>query len=387
MLKLLSLTLISFLSAAQSPTTAPEGGALLPTNPNVWSTIATDGAPAARGEPAFAWTGSRLLVWGGRGAGGYLSDGAIYDPGVNAWSVMTTSNAPSARAYTFSAWTGGHFVVWGGAAGGGSTLSRTFNDGAVYDPQTNTWTAMPSNAAPSARMTDFNTAIWTGSRVIIWGGYDPTKNAYDSGGSLYDPLANSWTTMSLIGAPAGRTGHIAAWTGSKMIVWGGVYFSNGVANYRGDGAIYDPVGNSWTPMNATGAPGARYGASSVWTGSRLIVWGGYNGGDFNDGYAYDPATDTWSPISTVNAPSGRNMAATAWTGSRMIVWSGYQGNSAGSRADGAQYDPVANVWIPLSTSSAPAGAGQAATVWTGDMMLTWSGFNGSGYVSGGGVYR
>ena len=48
----------------------------------------------------------------------------------------------------------------------------------------------------------------------------------------------SWTPTSLVNAPTGRTEHIAIWTGSKMIVWGGYITSN-------TGGIFDPNSNTW----------------------------------------------------------------------------------------------------------------------------------------------
>ena len=40
------------------------------------------------------------------------------------------------------------------------------------------------------------------------------------------------------------------------------------------------------------APSARVYHTAVWTGSEMIVWGGYNypAGDLNDGDRYNPAT-------------------------------------------------------------------------------------------------
>jgi hypothetical protein len=57
--------------------------------------------------------------------------------------------------------------------------------------------------------------------MIVWGGFG-IAGATDTGGS-YDPLrdADSWTLTSLEGAPAPRGEHTAVWTGRKMIVWGG----------------------------------------------------------------------------------------------------------------------------------------------------------------------
>ena len=109
-----------------------------------------------------------------------------------------------------------------------------------------------------------------------------------------------------------------------MIVWGG--YDN--EYYLNTGAAYDPTTDTWTPTSTVNAPSGRNDHTAVWTGSRMIVWGGYRGGGggyLNTGAAYDPTTDTWTPTSTVNAPSGRDLHTAVWAGSRMIVWGGYDG--------------------------------------------------------------
>ena len=66
----------------------------------------------------------------------------------------------------------------------------------------------------------------------------------------------------------------------------------------------------------------RYGHTAVWTGSEMIVWGGVTPAqqpfERQDGARYDPATDTWSPLSLVNAPSPRYYHTAVWTGAEMI---------------------------------------------------------------------
>ncbi len=62
----------------------------------------------------------------------------------------------------------------------------------------------------------------------------------------------------------------------------------------------------WTPTTLTGAPAGRYYHTAVWTGSEMVVWGGYAGfgfSYFNTGGRYNPSTDSWTPTSTTNAPT------------------------------------------------------------------------------------
>ena len=61
--------------------------------------------------------------------------------------------------------------------------------------------------------------MWTGSEMIVWGGYN--GSGYLNDGGRYNPAANSWTAVTTTGAPAARAYHTAVWTGSEMIVWGG----------------------------------------------------------------------------------------------------------------------------------------------------------------------
>ena len=80
-----------------------------------------------------------------------------------------------------------------------------------------TWTATSTIGAPVARV--FHTAVWTGSEMIVWGGVD--FSGYLNTGSRYNPTTDSWTATSTASAPAGREIHTAVWTGSEMIIWGG----------------------------------------------------------------------------------------------------------------------------------------------------------------------
>src|SRR6185503_5110428 len=102
-----------------------------------------------------------------------------------------------------------------------------------------------------------------------------------------DQASNTWTEVTSVGAPSTRYLHTAVWTGSEMIVWGGIESSS-----LNTGGRYNPANETWTPISTTGAPSARYYHTAVWTGSEMIVWGGNDGSYLNDGGRYNPATDT-----------------------------------------------------------------------------------------------
>ena len=58
--------------------------------------------------------------------------------------------------------------------------------------------------------------LWTGSEMVIWGGFP-----YTNTGGRYNPDTDSWTATSTTNAPEARLNHTALWTGNEMIVWGG----------------------------------------------------------------------------------------------------------------------------------------------------------------------
>src|SRR5215472_11645615 len=81
--------------------------------------------------------------------------------------------------------------------------------------------------------------------------------------------------------------------------------------------------DTWTPTSLTNAPSARNSHTAVWTGSEMIVWGGWNGPGLNTGGRYDPTTDSWTATSIANAPTARLAHTAVWTGSEVIVWGGF----------------------------------------------------------------
>src|ERR1043165_7537547 len=101
----------------------------------------------------------------------------------------------------------------------------------------NTWRATP--ISPAAR--EYFTAVWTGTEMIVWGGLNVTGEL--NTGGRYSPSTDSWTATSTANAPTRRWGHSAVWTGTEMIVWGGTLTAGGAFN---TGGRYNPSTDSWT---------------------------------------------------------------------------------------------------------------------------------------------
>jgi N-acetylneuraminic acid mutarotase len=346
---------------------------------NSWTATSTTNAPDPRLNHTAVWTGTAMIIWGGDNGGSSLKTGAKYFPGTNTWVATTMTNASEARSFHTAVWTGQEMIVWGGFGGG-----NYLDTGGRYNPGTNSWTATGTANAPTGR--SGHTAVWSGSEMIVWGGQDP---GYTNTGGRYNPASNSWTPTGK--TPTPRRYHVAVWTGSEMIIWGGIVpFNIDPAFYTNTGGKYDPSTDSWMASSKINAPTGRYFHTAVWSGTEMIVWGGYSydGVDhyWNTGGRYSPSTDSWLPTSTANVPDGRDGHTAVWTGIEMIVWGGYFYNNDVLNT-GGKYNPETNRWTPINSTNAPVARGSHGAVWTGSEMIVWGGVGASGYLNTGGRYN
>jgi len=279
--------------------------------------------------------------------------------GSEIWSPTSLVSAPAARYFHTAIWTGSEMIVWAGYNG------TYLNTGGRYNPVTDSWTPTSVGAnVPSGRY--LHTAVWTGNEMIVWGGSLTTNT-----GGRYNPSTDSWTATSTTSAPQATRYHTAVWTGNRMIVWGGRNASNNAINTGGQ---YNPSDDSWTTTSlGANVPQARWWPGSVWTETEMIIWGGYGASStLNTGSKYNPLTDTWTVVTTTNAPAARDKQANVWTGSEMLVWGGDAGGSVRLNT-GGRYNPVTDSWSIITTAGAPSPRWQPAAVWTGSEMIIWGG--------------
>lgn len=344
-----------------------------------WAPMASAGAPSERTGAATAWSGTELLVWSGIGADprqGPRQDGAAYDPVTDAWRTLGRAGAPTGRAGAVGAWSGTELLVYGGANEEGDT-GGPFARGGRYAPAADAWTTFGPLAGEQGRVD--HGGAWTGDRLCVWGGRGMDLAAVRTGG-CFDPVAGTWDETTTTGAPAARLDPTVTWTGSRLLVFGG--FSTDTAQSVGTGGSYDPATDRWSALPPTPS---RRNHTAVWTGTELVVWGGARDGVgtsavVNDGGAFDPVAGTWRPVSTRGAPSPRELHAAVWTGTRMIVWGGRDAPDVSGVPldDGAAWDPASDTWTPLPTAGAPTARVAPIAAWTGRAMVVWGGADGDG---------
>lgn len=324
----------------------PNGAAFDPVK-QTWRTIKPSPI-APRGRGAVVWTGDEVIVYGGVQWEGTIGDAGAYRPSTDTWRKLPASGLGDDRAGVAYAWTGDRFIVWGGTSG--YAEPKNYANGAAYDPKTNTWTKIA--AAPlSARL--HPSFAWTGSELLVWGGQGDIVEGdgfshpkYLVDGAAYDPSSDSWRKLPK--APiAGRYGERSFWTGKEMLVVGGERWDADGDVVLKDAAAFNPSSGSWRTF--AWDAGDREDFPVVWTGTELVVWGGYRmvpeGEGFGvipikEGIAVDPSDGSIRTLP--DAPiAARYGHAMAWLGDRLFIWSGIGAptDSDDMLSDGATYDP------------------------------------------------
>ena len=329
-------------------------------------TAAPDAAFVAREQPAYAAADTRVFIWGGADrTGGELQTGAIYDAELDRWTtVPIDANTPSARVLSTAVWTGTVFVVWGG---GDQDALTDYATGGRYDPALHAWLPMSKKGAPSARRAPYG--VWTGSRVLFWGGMSAAR-APIGGAYSYDPDSDTWTQASVTGEPAAALDTTVGWTGSVLLVYGGR--TGTVYTARTDG--YDASKDLWSSYPV--GPQARAGALGAWDGVSFVVWGGTAAAVRKDGQRF--SASKWTNLPNQNAPVARYAVhrETGWSArigdETTLMVGGYDANQT-PFTDGAYFRSKANEWNAVGTWPSGSAHLWGVGVWAGASFVLWGG--------------
>jgi hypothetical protein len=286
---------------------------------NVWTRLTPPPGPQYSPGYKAVWTGKEMLNWG-------AFHSSAFNPLTKQWRPLRHS-LPTGIVL----WTGREAIGWGGGCCGDAQ-----SNGAAYNPATDTYRHLPRSPLAASQGP---TGAWTGRELILFvSGVDPDGKPYPARfahAAAYNPATKTWRRI----VPPLEPGGTAVWDGREVLVVGaGAHAQSALA--------YNPMTNRWRRLASLPAP--RVGATALWVGKRLIVWGGQNLGasrGLSDGLAYDARTDRWSAIA--KAPMrARSGSTVAWTGRALIVWGGEIGTPGGTSIppkfplDGAAFTPT-----------------------------------------------
>jgi hypothetical protein len=217
-------------------------------------------------------------------------------------------------------------IIWGGGAALTSNSAPTYNDGAGWNPQNDEWRSIRQSPLQSRR---FHVAGWTGSEMLIWGGDDAGTSLND--GAAYDPSKDSWRPIAQ--SPVQwRPNAAAAWTGTEWVI-----ATTATAGDREElqFAAYDPEQDAWRRLPSLESR-VETETALISTGSDLVLLNANTGLQM-----LRPESDRWEPFPTLRADPGL-----AWTGERLYVMNlEYLGPAEPRyRVTLAEWQPESNSW-------------------------------------------
>jgi hypothetical protein len=202
-----------------------------------------------------------VFVWAGTFA-------SVVDPVTGSVSGRPTPPRPSPSDAAI-AWTGTEVVVFGGRTEGGVTYTGT-----AFNPETREWRTF---FGPMSARTPMAYA-WTGTELLIFGSTTPAAPAEES--AAYDPAKRTWRPLAstppeltpIAGATPGESGNVTTssmWTGNRLLV---VAAARGRTNGKpGSFAFsYDPSTDTWSRLPDPGL--SERALWAVWDGNRVVAW-------------------------------------------------------------------------------------------------------------------
>lgn len=316
-----------------------------------------------RERAAFASMGSKIFIWGGVDDNSKAhDDGAIYDPVNDSWSLIKTDSATlSPRHLATAVWTGSAVLVFGGLNEAGTTYYR---DAALYNPVTDSWSAVPDSLTPRSAASGWATP----STVVFFAGLT-TGGGGVQGASQYAVTSNTWTPTALLNAPTPALGTAQGFAGNSLYIYGGLRgtLRSNLA-YR-----YDVGPDTWTPL--PNGPGERSNIFGVSDGTSFFVWGGRDSTTLKaDGAVF---TNAWTSLATTGAPSARTVAPrqAGWSvalETGVVAFLGGVNASGATLKDGGVYD-VKTGWSAIAPWPSDEDHQWAVVARAGGELFVWSG--------------
>jgi N-acetylneuraminic acid mutarotase len=145
----------------------------------------------------MVWTGSEAILYSGHGGPGHFETLMIYDSDTDSWSESAPMPMLPADRLA-GAWTGDRLIIWGGYATYGehdADGDAVFGHGATYDPAIDQWELLPE--APISDRCD-HSGTWTGTEFIVFGGMPlcGTPGILPLGdAAAFNPATDTWRLL------------------------------------------------------------------------------------------------------------------------------------------------------------------------------------------------
>jgi len=284
-----------------------------------WQSASATGF-TARNDLTSSVVSNKIYVIGGLDKSTLDNKLEVYDPSTDSWSTPTTTGTLTGRWGASSCVVDGKIYVMGGF---NSAKGGVLNVLEVFDPVANTW-SVPSIKGIFTGRDDFAASV-VGGKIYTFGGSGVAQNSIVSAVDVYDPAANTWSTLTTTGTFTPRWGPTSAIVNGKIYVIGGSD-QHGELNTV---EVFDPATNSWSTPQTTGTFTARYSLTSSTLDGKIYALGGStsNADALNTLEVFDPVTNVWSTPKTTGKFTLRAELTSSVVGKSIYVLGGYNDSS------------------------------------------------------------
>ena len=322
----------------------------------------SSGALSARRGSVLGYDPDRaaIALFGGHNGGSPFN--GTYDRVGNTWSQSTTNTTPPARERSVMSWdpVRQRILMFGGRPTGTGYVG--LSDTWEYDGID--WHLRSPANSPSPRLDAMMVHDSHTGKTLLFGGIN-NSNPGNFLGDTWEWDGNNWQQLAPTTNPTGRYGGVLFSTGTRTLLWGGFESDQG-DGVPGSGVAVKPEmwewnGNEWTVIDS-GTPSSRtnYGAAYDARRDRVVVFGGRSqcgsGSYLGETWEWDGAS--WLQRFPINAPSPRERCRLAYDTfrSRVVLYGGTDGSN--TFADTWEWD--GDNWIQRSPTSVPgASSGHA----------------------------
>jgi hypothetical protein len=298
-----------------------------------------DSPLSPRWGQATVWTGSEMIVWGGMDLSQLLAhsigmaDGAAYNPTSNSWQKLPRGPL-SGRGSPLSVWTGSEVVVLGGRSG-----DEDYTDAAAFDPRAWRWRSFSVPQPPSGHSLTWRAAVFADDQLLAWSEWATSRqigpDAYSgmAGADLfsYSLDERTWRLIPPSRAALPDVEEVLVANaqvivrGTLLNCWCPYHPPVAVAS-----AMYNPVTMAWFRLPPD--PLGLDNTDSVWTGAALFSFNpmamrGITGPSGKEvvtlppgaASAYDAGTNQWVGLPTAPVGCGGPSEPSLWTGLGVVV--------------------------------------------------------------------
>ena len=266
---------------------------------NTWKELHQSKKPSATSGHGMVYDSSNsiFILFGGYGLYGRNDKTWTYDSAKNAWTEMFPQVSPSLRdsASMYFDPELGETVLYGGY----SRLAEGADETWTYNYGNNTWTFHNLTTKPPARYGAGIAYDPVNQRGVLFGGRKIGQNPL-SGTWEFDSLTMSWTKLNITESPRARYWYSMDYdpVNKVMILFGG---SEGNTPFSQETWVFDVTSNHWSQMNPASSPPSRSYHNCAYDpeNGKVVMFGGTQDGyltPYNDTWSYSYEENTWTKL-------------------------------------------------------------------------------------------